>query len=522
MRLPETPGRLKRFPFGERMTMNVILLLCDTLRRDHVSAYTGGRPLNQCWSAEAPDWSVHTPNMDRVAKRGVTFTNGWCGSTPCMPARRDIYTGRYEFLERGWGPLEDDDIDLPRQISGPPNRSLTWSLQQGYRISNLITDHFHLWEKGAGNYHMGYSGFEFVRGCEGDALFTDPEPFPCPESDRLTMDERHWRNVHRLRKSEDDYFSAQVIDKACGWLDRNHTHENFFLNLDIFDPHEPFDPPQRLVKQFDPRGYDVPGVGARAWYSPWREKHTPEQFTNLRARYAAKVAFLDERLGRLFNTLDRLNLWDNTLVILTTDHGTFNGDHARTGKLQTHEHDAVGHIPFLMAYPGGQGEQRSQLVQLVDIFPTVLAAVHRPIPVMPEGKPLHGINLLPVLADPAAPTRDYAIAGQFGESVTLTDTQWILHQAPVPDNQPLYWYGHCLAKFMPAILGPYVRDRRHCTNKYWWKTPTWLSNKQTDPNELINLADREPTKLKEMQAALARTLRALSAPREQLQRLGLS
>jgi len=140
---------------------------------------------------------------------------------------------------------------------------------------------------------------------------------------------------------------------------------------------------------------------------------------------------------------------------------------------------------------------------------------------MPEGKPLHGINLLPVLADPAVPTRDYAIAGQFGESVTLTDAQWILHQAPVPDNQPLYWYGHCLAKFMPAILGPYVRDRRHCTNQYWWKTPTWLSDKRSDPNELINLADREPAKLKEMQAALARTLRALSAPREQLQRLGL-
>ena len=86
--------------------MNVITILCDTLRRDHVGAYSGGRPLDQCWSAEAPAWSVPTPNMDRLIERGTVFDNAYIGSTPCMPARRDIYTGRLEFLERDWGPLE--------------------------------------------------------------------------------------------------------------------------------------------------------------------------------------------------------------------------------------------------------------------------------------------------------------------------------------------------------------------------------------------------------------------------------
>ncbi len=501
--------------------MNVIVILCDTLRRDHVGAYTGGRALNRCWSAEAPDWAVPTPNMDRLAERGTTFTNCWCGSTPCMPARRDIYTGRYEFLRRGWGPLEEDDRDLPREVSGPPNRSLAWTLENGYRVSYLITDHFHLWEQGSGNYHMGYSGFEFVRGCESDAWHTDPIDFPCPPCDRMGKQERHWRNVHLCRQGPDDYFCAQVIDKACDWLRRNRAHEDFYLHLDIFDPHEPWDPPEDILRMFDPAGGDVPGIGASAPYAPWREHLTEEQFRNVRARYAAKVVFLDRRLGRLFDTLDELGLWDETLVVLTTDHGTFNGDHGRTGKLQTHEFDAVGHIPLIAAHPhAGQGQTRDQLVQLVDLYPTVLDAVGRD---RPEGVRLDGVSLLPAIADPAAPTRELALAGQFGKSVTVTDGRWVLHQSPVEGNRPLNWYGHCLAKFLPVPLGPYAAGRRAVGGDYpSWPTPTWLSDKGADPNELTNLADAEPGRLAEMQAALAGALLTADAPPEQLTRLGLT
>ncbi|MGB2821790.1 MAG: sulfatase, partial [Phycisphaerae bacterium] len=427
--------------------MNVILILCDTLRRDHVGAYTGGRPLNECWSAEAPPWAVPTPNMDRLAARGTTFENCWCGSTPCMPARRDIYTGRYEFPWRGWGPLAEDDRDLPRQVSGPPNRSIRWTLDNGCKVSCLISDHFHLWEQGAGNYHMGYTGFDFVRGCEADAWHTDPIDFPCPPADRLAKTERHWRNVHICRKREEDYFCAQVIRRACDWLERNRSYEDFYLHLDIFDPHEPWDPPEELICLFDPKGTSVEGVRASAPYAPWAEHISAEQFNNYRARYAAKVAFLDRWLGRLFDTLERLDLWKDTLVILTTDHGTFNGDHGRTGKLQTHEFDAVGHIPLIVAHPTlARGERRGPLVQLVDLYPTVLDAVGRP---RPQDVELHGVSLLPVLGDAGSATRDFAIAGQFGRSVTITDGRWVLHQSPVEGNQPLYWYDFCLAKFLP-------------------------------------------------------------------------
>ena len=503
--------------------MNVIVILCDTLRRDHCGPYSHGRPLNECWSDEAPPWRVPTPNIDRLAARGTTFDQCYCGSTPCMPARRDIYTGRYEFLERGWGPLAEEDADLPRQISGPPNRSVKWTLFQGYKPSYLITDHFHLWEQGAGNYHMGYTGFDFVRGCEADAFYTAPlDGFPCPEDDRMGKNERHWRNIHHIRQHDGDYFCAQVFQRAADWLERNHELDDFYLHLDIFDPHEPWDPPEDILKQFDPRGYDVPDMRAAAPYRKWREVLTESQFNAYRARYAAKVVFLDRWLGKMLDTLDALDLWENTLVILTADHATFNGDHGRIGKLQTHEFDAVGHIPLIMAHPTlAHGERRDQLVQLVDIYPTVLSAVGRPLPEMPPGKPIHGVDLLPVLADATTPTRDYAVYGQFGKSVSVTDGEWVLHQSPVPDNAPLYWHGYCLSKFLHYELGPYEDGKREVRNCPSWPEATWLSHKPTDMNELRNLAAQEPEKLREMQRALKETLIRLNAPVEQLDRLAL-
>jgi len=214
-------------------------------------------------------------------------------------------------------------------------------------------------------------------------------------------------------------------------------------------------------------------------------------------------------------------------VIFTTDHGTFNGDHGRIGKLQTHEHDAKAHIPFILAHPTrGHSERRSQLVQLVDIYPTVLAAVDRPLPQMPPGqdgrcRPLHGVNLLPVVEDPVAHTRDFAFCGQFGHSVSITDGEWILHQSPVTGNRPLYWHGTCLARFLPYPLGPFEGGRRPVIDYRPWPTPTWLSDKRSDPSELVNLVEREPATLRAMQAALLEMLIQLQAPAEQIERLGL-
>ena len=265
---------------------------------------------------------------------------------------------------------------------------------------------------------------------------------------------------------------------------------------------------------------DLPGA---APYCEWKAALSPEEFNQYRARYAAKVRFLDERIGKLLDTVDELDLWDDTIIILTTDHGTFNGDRGRIGKLQTHEYGSVGHIPFLVADPDARvhGQHRPQLVQLVDLFPTILNAVHRPIPDFPDEKPIHGINLLPVITE-NAPTRDYAICGQFGKSVTITDGHWVLHQAPVAQNAPLYWHGYALAKFLPYPLGAYADGCREVLGYESWDTPTWLSNRDMDWCEQINLAEVNPLELQRLQTALAKELNRLKAPREQAIRLGLT
>jgi hypothetical protein len=131
------------------------------------------------------------------------------------------------------------------------------------------------------------------------------------------------------------------------------------------------------------------------------------------------------------------------------------------------------------------------------------------------------VNLIPVLKDATVGTRDYAIAGQFGKSVTITDGDWILHQSPLEENQPLNWYGHCLAKFLQYDLGDYEKGKRPVHDCKSWDAPTWLSDKTADPNELENIADSNPAQVAQLQEALKGTLEQLGAPEEQCVRLGL-
>lgn len=500
--------------------MNVLFILCDTLRRDHCGPYNGGRPLNQAGSAQQPNWKVPTPNMNRLAEKGTVFTQAYCGSTPCMPARRDIYTGRYEFLSRGWGPLEDDDRDLPREISGPRACwSLSDNLSKGHNVSQLFSDHFHLWEQGAGNYHMGYSGFEFIRGLEADNWRTEPcDLSTIPPSARDKLDERYFRQ----RDFTPGRFPYELFQKAADWLEHNHSYEDWYLHLDCFPPHEPWDPPDEYLERYGAKEALDPAY-ARAPYDEWSRHMSGDELRNFQARYAAAVEWTDHCLGMVLDKLDEMDLWKDTLVIFTSDHGTFNGDHGRTGKLQTHQFAAIGHVPFIVCHPTlAHGETRDQIVQHVDVYPTTLAALGKPMPDLPTDKPLHGVNLLPVLEDATAPTREYALMGMFGRSMSITDGRWTLHQSPHEENQPLYWESPLLSRYMPIELGPIEDNCRRRVQGYpSWDVPTWLSDRESDPNELENLADRQPEKVRELRGVMKAELQRLHAPSWQPERLGL-
>ena len=122
--------------------MKVILILYDTLNRHYLPPY-------------GCDW-VHAPNFKRLAKKTVIFDNCFAGSLPCIPARRELHTGRYNFLHRSWGPLEPFDDSMPN------------ILKKNKVYSHLISDHYHYWEDGGATYHTQYSSWEIIRGHEGD------------------------------------------------------------------------------------------------------------------------------------------------------------------------------------------------------------------------------------------------------------------------------------------------------------------------------------------------------------------
>ena len=122
--------------------MKAILLLFDSLNR-------------HCLEPYGCDWT-HTPNFRRLAERSVRFDRCYAGSLPCMPARRELHTGRYNFLHRSWGPVEPYDDSMPEL------------LKKNGVYTHLISDHQHYWEDGGATYHTRYSSWECVRGQEGD------------------------------------------------------------------------------------------------------------------------------------------------------------------------------------------------------------------------------------------------------------------------------------------------------------------------------------------------------------------
>ena len=135
--------------------MKAIVVMFDSLNRRLLPPY-------------GCDW-VHAPNFQRLAERTVTFDNCYIGSMPCMPARREFHTGRYNFLHRSWGPLEPFDDSVPE------------ILKENGIYTHLTTDHPHYFEDGGATYHTRYSSWEFNRGQEGDAWkgYLSP-PFDIP------------------------------------------------------------------------------------------------------------------------------------------------------------------------------------------------------------------------------------------------------------------------------------------------------------------------------------------------------
>jgi arylsulfatase A-like enzyme len=519
--LQEPPGRGKRRVVdGQRAVAagkpaNVVVLLLDSLNRHLLGAYGSGE--------------FETPNLDRLARRALRFDTHYVGSLPCMPARHDLLCGALDFLWKPWGSIELWE------------RPLTAALRRVGVVTQLISDHPHLFESGGENYHCEFTAWDYQRGHETDAWRTRPDPswVGAPSFHR---GHTPYDNSRGYFRGEEDFPGPRTMAAAARWLDDNAAaHERFFLFIDEFDPHEPFDTPEPWASKYDPewRGPHLiwpPYIaGARA-----AGALSEREARQLRACYGAKLSMIDAWVGRVLDALDRNRLWDTTAVFLCTDHGHYLGEKDVWGKPAVPIYEPLGHIPLLVAWPGATPRQIPALTTNVDLCATWLDLFGAELP-----QRRHGRSLLPLLCGSTETVRDWALAGVWGREVHLMTREWKYARAPRRENAPLSLWSNRWST-MPLHGAPDLRlpdpDERAYLDRMpgssipvirqpfaagdvlpYWASGQFHGNQLyrqcDDPGEERNLVG-EPI---EQQAAelLRAALREVEAPPDHLARLGL-
>ena len=408
--------------------MKVIYIMADSLRRDHVGAYG------------SPPWGdIHTPNINRFAQSSAVFDRAYIGSFPTVPNRRDTLLGRGDMglpFNR-WKALEPEEVTFPRYLSDQsiPSMLITDTANNVMGNVNLFRD---------------YTAWACNRGQEGDPMWLDdtvPLVHPVPKH-LIRYGDRMWRQVlmnRAHRKVETDWFAPGTYQMAINWLEVNYRRENFFLWIDTFDPHEPWDPPQHYIDMYDPnfdgRIFDAPSYGVRK-----KMGITDRELTHIRARYAGEVTMVDTWFGHLITKLSNLGILDDTAVIFAADHGTcFDGpgDQGMLHKIPTYGADGmfvsggnppkkpfqdiplsenVARIPLLIRLPGMTAQRRiNAIVQPWDITATILDLYGIAPPDTIIGKSL--VRLLKGDTDSSSEHRSSAVLGT-NQLAQATDGQW--------------------------------------------------------------------------------------------------
>lgn len=500
--------------------MRTVFVLFDSLNRHLLEPYGGTR--------------IPTPNFTRLASHAVTFDNHYVGSLPCMPARRDMQTGRLSFLHRSWGPLEPFDNSYPELLA------------KCGTYSHLVTDHFHYFEDGGATYHTRYDSYEFIRGQEGDAWKAMVQPHwerlrEKYHANQFSSERRNYKAQHMINREfireEDEFPSVQVFASGLDFIERNKAADNWLVQIETFDPHEPFYAPSAYKRAFE-TGYNGPVLD---WPRYGRVDELPEECEELRANYYATVALCDALLGRLLDAFDRDGLWDDTALVVTTDHGFLLGEHDFWAKNRMNMYEEIAHIPLFVHHPeraAKDGSRCDALTQTPD-----LAATFVDIHNAERSAEMQAQSMLSLL-DGAPSQRPAALYGYFGGAVNLADGKHTYHRYP-PDlsNQEIYQYtlmpthifdffhadelreaklAHAqpFSKGMPLLKVP-VGERSVMYDSYgpgaMLENETRLYDLVADPGQTTPLQD--PTLEARMSATMAQLMSELDAPEEAFARL---
>lgn len=487
--------------------MRAIFVLFDTLNRRFLPPYGSS--------------DVVAPHFTELAERSVVFDNAYGGSMPCMPARREMHTGRYNFLHRGWGPLEPFDDSMPEMLT------------RAGIYTHLVTDHQHYWTDGGATYHPRFRTFELFRGQEGDEWKGHVADPPVPENDVPTVTNGELRRQDRVNRlymtSEVEHPQTQTFDAGLHFIDTNADEDGWFLQIETFDPHEPFFTYDDYRKLYDIDD-EAPELD---WPDYVRVSESDETVAKVRSLYSALLSMCDRSLGRVIAAMDEHDMWDDTMLVVGTDHGFLLGEHDWWGKNTPPYFQETIHLPLFVWDPRSRraGERRSALVQTIDLAPTLLDLFGLAPTDDMQGSPLAAT------IDTDAPVRDAALFGIFGGHVDVTDGRWVYLRAPAgPGNQPLAEYTlmpTLMRGRMPVetlrqaeLVEPFTFTKGVATLRVpgtAWTDPyafgTMLFDLEADPGQQHPLVDDE------QELRMATLMRDLmvetDAPAEQFSRLGL-
>ena len=393
--------------------MNVIVICCDTLRAD---------VMDHTWEDH-----VNTPNLDDLRRSCTVFTNAWGEGEPTIPMRRGFFTGirsypwRYHLDDRGSFPNLHGWHAIPTEHTTTAERCIANGVCTG-----LVTDVYHMF-KPTMNFTRGFMSYDFIRGQEADMVRSGPladidiarhMPDELATPEKSPGMAQYLLNV-KDRQSEEDYFAPRVFRSASRWVQDNHANQPFFLWIDSFAPHEHWDPPVHFADAYyedgSVRDFIYPQMVQR------QRKLTEAEIKRTKALYYGYVTFVDKWIGHFLNTLADLSLWDDTMVLFVSDHGTELMDKTQFGKSPMAMHPYNFRLNCWVRHPDRafHNQANASYVQNIDLAPTILEALGI------EHEELDGRSLLPLVSGEGAPIRDHVITG-WGPWAGVRTSEWNL------------------------------------------------------------------------------------------------
>lgn len=346
------------------MKKNILLITADQFRYDAMG-HRGVFP-------------VKTPHLDSLAAGGTTFEQAYTPYPMCVPARASIMTGLHSFRHGVYyndQPWPEDSPTIPGELAA-----------NGYYTIEVGKTHFMPWRR--------HGGFQKLILPEDYSSYL-AEKYGADESKPAYQAEgwddmvvKHYSRTWESRIEPEDYEPTYFTNRAISELEKlvrrrectGDADEPFFMWVSFLQPHSPCAPPPPYDSMYHPEEIPPPvkseeekmhfSTPLRGFSKGW-DALTPELIAAFRARYFGSVSLVDSEIGRLLKALERLSLRENTLVIFTSDHGEYMGDHHQMQK--GFFHDAASRIPLIFNGPGvAEGHVEHGEASLCDLKPTLL------------------------------------------------------------------------------------------------------------------------------------------------------